>query len=159
MTNIRVSLVDVVVYRVTGARAEILMLRRGPHGRNPGSWEGVHGGIEAGETPVEAARRELREETGCTDGTWHNLSHVSQFYRHDRDEVALIPAFSVRVDGDVRVQLSAEHDEFVWLPLDEAAERAAWPRFVTLLGLVEQLLLRDDRASLDDVLRIAPPPH
>jgi dATP pyrophosphohydrolase len=154
VTDIRVSLVDVVVLRVAGEGAEVLMLRRGTLGRNPGSWEGVHGRIEPGETPIETARREVREEIGIAAGAWYTLSQVSQFYRPDRDEVALIPAFAVRVGADASVQLSGEHDEFAWLPVADAAERAAWPRFVALLESVERLLLRAGRPPLDDVLRI-----
>ncbi|HUB95694.1 MAG TPA: NUDIX domain-containing protein, partial [Stellaceae bacterium] len=30
----------------------------------PGAWQMPQGGIDAGETPKEAARRELKEETG-----------------------------------------------------------------------------------------------
>lgn len=33
----------------------------------PGSWQFPQGGIESGETPIEAAWRELREETGLGD--------------------------------------------------------------------------------------------
>lgn len=153
MTAIRVGLVDVVVCRVREGRAEVLLLRRATGGRNPGSWEGVHGAIDAGESAVEAARREALEEAGLRDGTWYNLSHVSQFYRHDRDEVTLIPAFAVQVPRDAAITLSDEHDAFEWLPLAAARERATWPRFVTLLEAVERLLLRDD-VTLDDVLRI-----
>jgi ADP-ribose pyrophosphatase len=32
------------------------------------------GGVEPGETPLEAARRELREETGTTGGAWRELT-------------------------------------------------------------------------------------
>lgn len=52
MTDIRVSLVDVVVARRGGAGMEVLVLRRAPGGRTAGSWECVHGAIEEGETPV-----------------------------------------------------------------------------------------------------------
>lgn len=154
MTTVRVGLVDVVAYRVNDAGGAVLMLRRAPGGRNPGSWEGVHGAIDPGETPVEAARREAVEEGGLRDGTWYNLSHVSQFYRHHRDEITLIPAFAVQVAPDAVITLSDEHDAFEWLPLDAARARATWPRFVTLLDAVERLLLRDADATLDDVLRI-----
>jgi 8-oxo-dGTP pyrophosphatase MutT (NUDIX family) len=154
VTAIRVGLVDVVVYRVRGGEAEVLMLRRAAGGRNPGSWEGVHGAIDPDEAPVAAARREVREETGIVHGSWYNLSHVSQFYRHDRDEVTLIPAFAVRVPLEGKVTRSHEHDAHEWLALEDARTRATWPRFLVLLDAVERLLLRDDDATLDDVLTI-----
>ena len=68
VTAIRVCFVDTLVLRGAGERLEVLVLRRAPGGRNPGSWETVHGTIESGETPVQASLRELREETGSRPG-------------------------------------------------------------------------------------------
>ena len=70
MTRIRVSLVDLYVLRGAPGALECLLLRRAPGGRCPGSWETVHGHIEDGETPADAARRELREESGYTSERW-----------------------------------------------------------------------------------------
>lgn len=152
MTEIRVSLVDVLVFR-RHQGSQVLMLRRAAGGRNPGSWESVHGAIEPGELPVDAARREVLEETGIASGTLFNLSMVESFYRHDRDEVALIPVFAFEAPAGASVALSAEHDEFVWLTPGEARERASWPRLQREIDSLSALVLEAD-GPLDDVLRI-----
>ena len=99
MTSVRVSLVDLYVLRGTGSALECLVLRRASGGRCPGSWETVHGHIEAGETPADAARRELEEETGLALERLYNLSRVETFYQHRLDEVALVPVFAAFVDA------------------------------------------------------------
>ena len=79
MTTIRVTLVDLYVLRGAVPSLECLVLRRAAGGRCPGSWEAVHGHIEEGETPADAARRELREETGLTPERLDNLRRVEAY--------------------------------------------------------------------------------
>jgi 8-oxo-dGTP pyrophosphatase MutT (NUDIX family) len=43
---------------------QVLMIKRAPRGRNAGQWALPGGRVEAGETLVETALRELAEETG-----------------------------------------------------------------------------------------------
>ena len=76
MTTVRTRFVDVYVLRGAEASLEVLALRRGPGGRCPGSWETVHGHIEEGERPVDAARRELLEETGLAPDRLFNNYQV-----------------------------------------------------------------------------------
>jgi len=57
---------SVAVYARRGG--EVLVIRH----RRLGTWLPVGGELEAGETPLEAARRELREETGL-EGTFRRL--------------------------------------------------------------------------------------
>jgi 8-oxo-dGTP pyrophosphatase MutT (NUDIX family) len=76
VTSIAVSLVDLYVLRGAGDDLECLVLRRAAGGRCPGSWETVHGHIEPGETPADAARRELDEETALPLERLYNPSRV-----------------------------------------------------------------------------------
>jgi ADP-ribose pyrophosphatase len=40
------------------------------------SWEIVNGGIDDGETPLAAAKKELEEEAGLKAGRWKSLGYI-----------------------------------------------------------------------------------
>jgi 8-oxo-dGTP pyrophosphatase MutT (NUDIX family) len=148
------SLVDVYPLRLVGTSIECLALRRAPGRRCPGSWECVHGHIEAAEQPVAAARRELEEETGLAPLRLYNLSRVELFYQHTIGEVALIPVFAAFTDPAAPVRLGAEHDRFEWLTTAAARLRFAWPRERRALDDIEMLLASGTAGPVDDVLRV-----
>ena len=154
MTTVRVSLVDLYVLRGAGPSLECLVLRRARGGRCPGSWEAVHGHIEPGETPSEAARRELAEETGLAAERLYNLSRVETFYQHRLDEVALVPVFAAFVAPDAAVRTGPEHDRFEWLGPAEASRRFAWPREGRALDDAVALLGSGGGGDVEDVLRV-----
>jgi len=154
MTEIRVAVVDVYPVRTTASGLELLVLRRAAGGRCPGSWETVHGHIESGEQPTEAALRELREETGLAPMKLYNLSRVESFYLHRRDEIALIPVFVALIDPDVEPTLGTEHDVLAWLSFPDATARLAWPRERRALEDIAVLFGGGDAGPLEDVLRI-----
>jgi dihydroneopterin triphosphate diphosphatase len=154
MTSVRTSLIDLYVLRMVGTSLECLTLRRAPGGRCPGSWESVHGHIEAAEPPAIAATRELAEETGLTPLRLYNLSRVELFYQHRPDEVALVPVFAAFVPPDAQVRLGTEHDSFEWLSVAAARKRYAWPRERRALDDIEVLLTQGDAGAVEDVLRV-----
>jgi dATP pyrophosphohydrolase len=148
--------VDTYALRGAGEGLEVLALRRGTRGgRNPGSWETVHGTIEPGETPVQASLRELREETGLTAQKLYNISRTEAFYQHKTDELALIPVFAAFVASDATVALSAEHDRAEWLRITAAAGRFAWPRERRALEDILSIVGGGDAGLLEDVLRVS----
>jgi 8-oxo-dGTP pyrophosphatase MutT (NUDIX family) len=154
VTSVRVSLVDVYVIRGSGASLQCLVLRRAAEGRCPGSWETVHGHIEAGESPADAAARELEEETGLAPLHLYNLSRVESFYQHRTDEVALVPVFAAFVPDEAQVHVGTEHDRFEWLAVRDAGSRFAWPRERRALEDIATLLSPGHAGALDDVLRV-----
>jgi 8-oxo-dGTP pyrophosphatase MutT (NUDIX family) len=83
-------------------------------------WHGIAGGVEEGESPEEAAVRELREETGL-EGVPTPLPNVFVY-----DEIT-VHTFLIEVPAGWEPELNEEHDEYVWLPQDEAAELLYWP--------------------------------
>jgi 8-oxo-dGTP pyrophosphatase MutT (NUDIX family) len=147
-----VTLVDVLVLRGTGETLECLALRRAAGGRCPGSWETVHGHVEDGERPHEAALRETLEETGLAPLKLYNLSRVETFYLHRRDELAFVAVFVAFVPTDAAVRTGPEHDAHEWLSVAGAMRRLAWPRERRCLEDAVQLVGAGDAGALEDVL-------
>lgn len=130
--------VDVYPYRIRAEGIGFLVLRRAPGRPYPGQWRMVGGKVREGETGHAAARRELREETGCEPRCFWALPSVNVFYEWQTDRVNLAPAFAAEIGGDPA--LDAEHDAFAWLPAEEAAARLRWPEQRRLLRLAASLL-------------------
>ena len=63
----------VMVLALAGKQLVLVRQHRYPQRR---AWEAVKGGIERQETPLDAAKRELREETGFTARRWRSLGRI-----------------------------------------------------------------------------------
>lgn len=118
----------VLVYTTAG---EVLLLRR----RQPDDfWQSVTGSLEWDETPLQAARRELREETGlAADATLIDCGVSNRFpilpawrarYAPDVDH-NVEHVFRLAFDARPPIHLEpAEHLEYRWLTRQAAADLA-----------------------------------
>jgi lipoyl(octanoyl) transferase len=115
----------VVVERSLEASSEprVLLLRR--TAARGGFWQPVTGKLEAGETPSQAAGRELFEETGL-EAPVVSLDYVHAFSLGPSPSLALgeESAFRVEAPAGFAPRLdSSEHDAFEWLQISAALER------------------------------------
>jgi dihydroneopterin triphosphate diphosphatase len=118
----------IVIYTEAG---EFLLLER----RRPaGFWQSVTGSMEWGESADAAARREVIEETGITQGVLVNLQWTQVFeilpafgkVYAAGVTLNLEHAFSLRLQNRVPITLSdAEHVQFRWLSATDAIETAS----------------------------------
>ena len=119
--------VEVYVFRRIGRRIEHLCLRRSKTAKKlPGVWQPVTGKVNLLEQGLEAAVREVREETGLSPRRWWALESVSVYFDAVRDSVRLLPMFAAEVGPRDAVALSHEHDAFDWLSAKALAGRVLW---------------------------------
>jgi len=121
----------VVVVRRDG---RYLVLRRVPE--RLGYWNLVAGGVEPGESPADAAQRELREETGL-DGDLGPLPiglsysllddppEVQARYAPGIETITVHPFF-VEAPATWEPVLDEEHDAYRWCGEDEAVALLAY---------------------------------
>ena len=152
-TDVKVATIDAYVLRREQDEWRVLVLRRGAGTRCPGSWESVHGRIEPGESPHDAAVREIREETGLAVERLYHVG-VQPFYIAPVGIVSLAVGFAAVVEGGARVVLADEHDSYEWLSGTDAQARFTWPRMRTMLGEVLEILRTGDAGPVEDVLRV-----
>jgi lipoyl(octanoyl) transferase len=104
---------------VTREDGRVLLVKRTPE--RGGFWQILTGRIEPGEGPLQAAAREVSEETGFS-GELRDLGYVHSFALGDQlpPLFAEETAFALQASGEPR--LSAEHVESRWCTAAEAEQ-------------------------------------
>lgn len=100
------------------AKHEVCLLRQYRHATGGWIWELPGGRIEADETPLLSAQRELREEAGIEAGHWSALIEMWSTPGFCTEKLYLYVARDL-----IEVQATPEADELFevhWLPLTEA---------------------------------------
>jgi 8-oxo-dGTP pyrophosphatase MutT (NUDIX family) len=102
---------------------EVALVRQWRYVHRRMSLEIPTGGVEDGEDPLAAARRELAEETGLAARNWSALGTIDNSNGSTTEVTHLFQAtgltLSPPVEGD-----GNERAELLWLPFDEAVRLA-----------------------------------
>jgi 8-oxo-dGTP pyrophosphatase MutT (NUDIX family) len=118
-----------VLVRVVRGRPMLAAIR--PQGRPAGLWALPKGNLEPGESPEEAAVREVWEETGVHGRSVAKLGDVRYVYTWAGERVFKVVSFYLLRAGRGRIgeideQMRVEVAEARWLPLDEAPSLLAY---------------------------------
>ncbi|MFO7612019.1 MAG: NUDIX domain-containing protein [Clostridia bacterium] len=145
--------VFVFIYRRTSPGYEYLLLKRS----DDSSWQGAAGGGEDGESPEEAARREVAEETGLNVNSLFRLDTtgwVRAVYFNGRAEwgrdVYVVPIHYFAAGQSGRVTISGEHDEYMWADYETAAMKLFWHDNLTALWELNERLKKNDIPASDE---------
>jgi dATP pyrophosphohydrolase len=116
-------------------------------------WQGISGGGEDDEVPIEAAIRECMEEAKIPGHLsfiqLDNINSIPLSNFKDSDlwgkDVYIIPEYSFGVDiGDHKIELSSEHKKYQWVTYAEALILLEFDSNKTALWELNQRILGGD---------------
>ena len=91
-------------------------------------WSLPKGHIEEGETPEEAALREVEEETGIKSQIEKSLGVIDFWFMAGGKRIhKTVHHYLFRESGGLLAAQESEVDEVAWFPLDQIIEKLAYP--------------------------------
>lgn len=115
--------ISVYVYRRASDDIEILQLRRASGDIYPQTWQPIYGGVHAGEKAVDAARRELLEETGIISKRMFLVEYVETVFFRPNNAIHMFPVFAAEFTSEQEIRLNEEHDAFRWVSSAEVKDK------------------------------------
>lgn len=132
------------VLRTHAGRPEVALIARIDR-RGRLVWSLPKGHLEDGETPEQAAIREVREETGIVGSIVAALGTIDFWFMAEQRRVhKTVHHFVLRAEGGDLSDEDPEVTEVAWVPLAEVGERLRYPDERRLVGQVEQILAAAD---------------
>jgi 8-oxo-dGTP pyrophosphatase MutT (NUDIX family) len=129
---------EVAIFITRRHRSEVLLVHRSPG--QGGYWHTIAGGVEPGEQPEQAARRELAEETGFAVVALTPAGAITELVYSLTEEPAARQAlyepgvtevhadcFVVEAPDGWEPRPDWEHDGYRWCPAADAPGLLHWP--------------------------------
>jgi 8-oxo-dGTP pyrophosphatase MutT (NUDIX family) len=120
---------------------KVLLLKRSKKGDNCGSWGLPGGKIEEGESPIDAALREAKEECGKVLGQRFEDAK-------ETDGLHEWTTFFFKVKRPFECELSDEHTDYKWADIKSLDKYELHPKLKENLGRYLNLLKRSSRKGL-----------
>ena len=120
-----------------------------------GHWDLPKGHIEANETEIETAKREVEEETGLQDieiidgfKEWIKYSfrdtyNLKEGSKEKASFIFKIVTFYLAETKTQKVKISFEHAEYKWLPYEQALEQITFKKAKGVLEKANNFLKKD----------------
>jgi len=109
--------IQVIIIQIETNPSEVLLLKTNQ--KRQGFWQNVTGSVEEGETYVDAAKRELFEETGLITSQLLPLATTIAFIDRQGCEVEEKCFLALFDKKPSNIQISHEHEKFLWVKIDE----------------------------------------
>ncbi|QQR54865.1 NUDIX domain-containing protein [Candidatus Peregrinibacteria bacterium] len=132
----------IIVYRRTAEGLKFLLLHY-----PGGHWDFPKGHVEKKDADEKAtARRELQEETGIIQVDFNPGYREAMYYEFNRGYKARVKKVVVYFLAETKeeaVAISFEHQNFVWLPYEEALSRLTYENAKELIRKAQPYLSHD----------------
>lgn len=114
-------------------------------------WQGVSGGGEDGEKPIDTAKRECFEEAQInTKSEFIKLSSITTIpaeYIRGKiwgKDVIMVPEFSFGVElQSKKIEMSDEHTEYIWLSIEDAINKLHYDSNKSAIWELNQRLINN----------------
>ncbi|MBI2624863.1 MAG: NUDIX domain-containing protein [Candidatus Nealsonbacteria bacterium] len=133
-----------VVFRKENSKIYFLLLHYQSGSRRPRPyWDFPKGHIEKGEGPDDAARREIKEETGLEDIEFIPgfKEIIKYFFRFKGKTIFKTVIFYLAKTREKKVEISFEHKGFKWLACEEAKSQVTFKNAKEILQKANEFIL------------------
>jgi len=127
-----------VVFRVTKDNQAVFLLLQKPSGK----WDFPKGNIEKGEPTLQTVEREVAEETGVVkiEILPDFKETIKVFYRFEGEFVRKWIAFFLAETSQAKIRISFEHQDFAWMPFEQAVKTVSYPQSRRILRRAQSYL-------------------